>query len=416
METTDEKDIKKNINTEANVFTGPVDEKTYSIPPAAVRPSDVQGEIPEVQFAPPPMGDKGKNPFLEDEKDKQSAAAKKEAPPLAANPQLQDLPPAQKQEAAEILAETALKGYEKLHQLANWGLKISDRKIFKLQTKGEIDLATPIPYDNTGAKVPLGVFIQEYNQQIGDTLSVDPKWRAEVKPILTRVLAKRGHGMSDEQQLAYLVAEDAISKAVVFVQMKRQTGDILAFAREQTAASRQPPPVYAAPPPPPPPPPVQPQQQQPVYEQRAATPLDLQMQHTGANAPAGYFEQPAAQPVAPQPQQQTHVAPPPPPSQPVQHNNVPGAPNTSIDDNGNAQPKTGEPAISTNGNAQTNINPVDEGKEIMSQETEIKEGDVPRPDSFPYDALGIKKEKSKAPKKKAVKKAAPKKAANKKNR
>ena len=52
----------------------------------------------------------------------------------------------------------------------------------------------------------------------------------------------------------------------------------------------------------------------------------------------------------------------------------------------------------------------------MSQETEIKEGDVPRPDSFPYDALGIKKEKSKAPKKKAVKKAAPKKAANKKNR
>ena len=318
METTEK--IKK-VKTQTDVFGEAVNNKNYSQAPAQAAPVDVNNDIPEVAFQPPPVSDKSKNPFVDEMKEaeakkQQQEAKKMAAPPPPANPQLGDLPPQKKEEAAEILSKTIMSAYEKMNLLANEALKISDRKIFKMQSKGEINLGIQIPYDQSGNTIPLGSFIQEFNQGMAGTFTVDPKWRAEVEPVLTRVLAKHGHGMSDEQQLLYLFGEDIISKGAMFFQLKRTTYDILNFAKDQTANLNRPAEQQAPPPPPPPPP-----QQQPVYQAPPPPPppppppsgnsaVGLQDLHTGANAPTAYAApQPAAE-TAPAP---APVAPPPPP-------------------------------------------------------------------------------------------------------
>lgn len=290
---------------------GKVTDKAYSTTPIPVSAQQISQPIPETGFVAPPPPKADDYPFAEDmkqEKKQDQPAAAKPRPPDQFSAQIADLPPKEKQDAAEKLAETVLRAYGKAHQIANNMLKISDRKIFKLQTKGEIDLKIPIPYTQ-GDSVPLGEFIKEYNKQVSDTLTIDPEWRAAVKPVLTRVLAKYGHGLSDEHQLLYLVAEDLITKVSIFAAMKRQTSDVLEFAKTQTAEMKKP--AQAAPPPqqqqayqqPPPQQPAQPaaqQQQQPAPVQpvavaplavtaqdsaRVSSPLDMQNQYTGSNHP-----------------------------------------------------------------------------------------------------------------------------------
>lgn len=139
---------------------------------------------------------------------------------------------------AKQLAKVIIDSYEGLHALANKGLQFNERKLMKLQKEGLIDLSIPVPYDMSGSTIAAGDFIQQLNKNNEDTLTVSPQFKKEVTPVLTRVLQKRGAGMTDEQMLIYLFGKDIAVKGVLFFQVKSTMNEYLEQLKELTEAYR----------------------------------------------------------------------------------------------------------------------------------------------------------------------------------
>lgn len=139
---------------------------------------------------------------------------------------------------ARQLATMILDAYEGIHQLGNKQLQFSERNLRKLQKEGLIDLSIPVPIDASGNTLAAGEFIEEINKNNENTLTVSPKFKKDVMPVLTRVLEKRGAGMTDEQMLMYLFGKDLIVKGVMFVQVKSTMKEYLEQLKELTEAYR----------------------------------------------------------------------------------------------------------------------------------------------------------------------------------
>jgi hypothetical protein len=97
-----------------------------------------------------------------------------------------------------------------------------------------------------------GDFFKEYNNQVEGILKVSDEFKEEVTPVLERVLAKRGVGMTDEQLLMFMFGKDIAAKSMMFFQQKQQLNFMIQSIKEATAGQF----VQQAPPP-------QPQPQQP---------------------------------------------------------------------------------------------------------------------------------------------------------
>jgi hypothetical protein len=222
-----------------------VNEKSYAGGGAGQAP--VQ-DIAEPVFAPPKL-DMNTAPSKEELSGSKKSGNNNSSTSSAAsqpfNQEMNELSDPEKKKAAEQAALFAMSMYKGAHIWANANLvQISEKKINKLQMEGEIDLNIPVPYSHHGM-VRLGEFITEYNGQAGEILVVEKEFEEAVMPPLTRVLAKRGAGMSDEQFLLFMLGQDVIKKGIMISQMKGQVKDILSFAREQTAAARMRPVVNA---------------------------------------------------------------------------------------------------------------------------------------------------------------------------
>jgi hypothetical protein len=102
-----------------------------------------------------------------------------------------------------------------------------------------------------------GDFFKEYNQQVEGILKVSEEFKEEVTPVLERVLAKRGVGMTDEQLLMFMFGKDIAAKSMMFFQQKQQLNFMIQSIKEATAGQ------FSAPTPPPPTQQAQPQPQQP---------------------------------------------------------------------------------------------------------------------------------------------------------
>lgn len=225
-----------------------VNEKPYTTPNVNTSNVNLNAPIEEPRFAPPPIDTK-KNIRRDEPK----------APkPDPVNPEMRNLGKKDTEMAASHMAKLILQGYEWMHDLANKGLKVSERKLNKLQADGEINLNAMIDYDY-GKKIRAGDFFIEYNQQVSNVLQVSPEFKEEVTPILEKVLAKRGIGMTDEQMLMFLFGKDIAAKSMIFFQQKAQMNMMIASIKEATTSQY----AQAAPPPPPPSrPQPQPQPQQ----------------------------------------------------------------------------------------------------------------------------------------------------------
>jgi len=235
-----------------------VNEKAYSRPNVNTSGSEFTRPIEEPRYAPPPM-----------EKKKLYEDQPKPKEPI--NPELRDLPKKDKEMAASQMAKMIIQGYSWAHDLANKGLMISERKLDKLQEEGEINLNAMIDYDY-GRKMRAGEFFQEWNQQImkdGGVLQVSDEFKEEVTPVLERVLAKRGVGMTDEQLLMFMFGKDIAAKGLIFFQMKGQMNHMIQSIKNATMGQY-------APPPPPPPPPQQQQEPQQQYQPQPEPEPDFQ--------------------------------------------------------------------------------------------------------------------------------------------
>jgi hypothetical protein len=210
-----------------NPLDEPVLEKEYTKHNVRVNPKDFQTDIPEPSFMPPPMT----GGLTEEEK----TAPKKPQEPF--NPKMNDLSKKDKHDSAEKVAEMIMTGYKWANNFADESLLFNERKLMKLQQEGEIDLSIEIPFTPT-TTLTGEEFVQEFNEQTKGTIVVTKEFEEEVKPVLTRVLEKRGIGMTDEQYLIYLFGKDIAIKGFMFSQQLSVKKDMLNMLKEATQAMR----------------------------------------------------------------------------------------------------------------------------------------------------------------------------------
>jgi hypothetical protein len=238
----EEKDLNDTSNAEILDDFSPLDEpileKEYTKHNVRINPNEFRNDIPEPSFMPPPM-----NGMVNEEE-----KIKKPQEPF--NKELKDLPKKDKEMASEKVAEMCITTYKWLNDFADSKLLIDERKLNKMQQNGEIDLSVEIPMGSTS--LTAFEFVQEYNEQSKGTISVSKEFEEEVRPVLTRVLEKRGIGMTDENYLAYLVVKDLVVKGFMAKQSLNVKKDILSTLKEATMLIRgnaQPQPQpYQAPP------------------------------------------------------------------------------------------------------------------------------------------------------------------------
>jgi hypothetical protein len=248
---------KFNTNTDAsfsddyNPLDEAVNEKPYSQPNFSASGDSLNQSIPEPNYTAPPIGNE--NAYKDINKDNAGGGFNTSQ---TVNPSLNEVPNEDKKMAAKHLANLIMDAYEQIHVFANYSLKFPERKINKLVQDGEVDLNAPIVYDY-GTTISGGEFIKQFNEQTKDTLQVSDEFKKDVKPVLQRVLEKKGAGLTDEQYLIYAFGKDAALKGVTFFQIKQQMKDVIETMkehtqayREATAAAQQSGGTYTPPPPP----------------------------------------------------------------------------------------------------------------------------------------------------------------------
>jgi len=167
----------------------------------------------EQEFVPPPITD-----------EKTQTVKPKEAPkPI--NQELNELSQKEKDKAAKMTANAVLDGYSWLWSKASVLIKISNSRVKKLEEKGLIDTSAKIPFGRDEIKIREA--IRQYNEMGGNPFEVTEEFKDEVRPVLARVLAKKGIGMTDEQYLLYLFGKDIAEKLIIFKELWKQRNDYI---------------------------------------------------------------------------------------------------------------------------------------------------------------------------------------------
>lgn len=222
-------------NGGGNPFDKPVNEKPYTRPNITVNPGDLQGDIPEPSFTPPPINLNAVPGGTPNQPSASAPPPPKKEPPKPLNPDMEGMAKRDSSKAASHVANMIMGGYEWLNQFASKGMVFPESKLNKLARTGEIDFSIQIPYDYASSQtMSLGEFVQEYNSQNKNAFEVSEKFKQEVTPVLKRVLEKRGVGMTDEQYLVYLFGKDISVKAVMFASARSQMSQMLKMFKEMT--------------------------------------------------------------------------------------------------------------------------------------------------------------------------------------
>jgi len=209
----------------------PVNDKPYASSGIAVTEEEMKAPIGEPKFGAPPL----RKPTPEGGTSDKKPEGKPKQEPF--NKDFSNLSKKDAEVSAEHSAKMLLNGYEWLHNMANQFIPISEKKLNRLQADGEIDLNAMIPYEY-GKEMRAGDFFMQYNQQVSQVFVVSDEFKEEFVPLCTKVLAKRGIGMTDEQRLAYMVGQDIATKAIMGFQIKKGQKNMIDSIKENTEAMR----------------------------------------------------------------------------------------------------------------------------------------------------------------------------------
>lgn len=174
--------------------------------------------IPEPSFEFPPEDDD------EIEIDEPKKRERKEQVPF--NQEMEDMTPTESKKSAEHMAKMAMMVYKGLHKFPNDWIKISEDKIRDLHNKGEINLNATISLAD-GSKHTLENFIQNYNSGMEGSFTVSQEFEDEIMPLLTKILKKKGIGLTDEEQLLFLLFMDLAQKGYQFSLLYKVKKDTL---------------------------------------------------------------------------------------------------------------------------------------------------------------------------------------------
>lgn len=190
----------------------------------------------------------------------------------------QDMPQGEKNKSSEELAKMLVDAYAgNVPKAFAYMAKIKDSKLQALVREGAIEPNLVLRPDN----ITIGEYIEQSNSEIDKAFAVTPEWKAEITPVLHRVLQKRNWGVTDEQILMYYVGSHLVQCGVIAMQVMNNNKKFLQQMADMTAAFRRsgnlptepiagedtPPPPPPAPMPPPPPMPTEPEVLEPEVEE-----------------------------------------------------------------------------------------------------------------------------------------------------
>jgi len=198
-----------------------VDVKEYGQVNVNMTEQEKNSSIPEPSFDFPP--DFQDEPEFEESQSSPKRERKEQVP---FNESMEDMTPTESKKSAEGMAKMAMMVYEYLHKFPNDAVKFNEDKIRVLHNKGDINLSARITLpDNTNPT--LEDFIKQYNYGMEGSFTVSQEFKDEVMPLLTRILKKKGVGLTDEEQLAFLVVMDLFQKGNQFFMLYKVKKDTL---------------------------------------------------------------------------------------------------------------------------------------------------------------------------------------------
>lgn len=152
------------------------------------------------------------------------------------NPAVEDMTTKELNMKAKQTAQFALKTYRQGMTLSGNLFKISEDKFHRRIANGRYEaeiLNVEIPRAN-GRSMTILDFISDYNAQIDEILGIGEdydeeweKWQKDIEPVLTRVLAKHGWVMTDEQYLITEIGKDILTRIGASITMQMTNNSIL---------------------------------------------------------------------------------------------------------------------------------------------------------------------------------------------
>lgn len=200
----------------------PVKERNYT--QHKVTDAQMMEDLDEPTFQPPSFSDM-------DDDDSEAE------PSRPFNQEYSELDGKEKTMGAKMMVEMAIDLYEKGCGLLGKIPEISEAKLDRLISEGEIDANIQIPTES--GDLPIKDFAREYNDSIKDAFSVSDDFKEKIKPPLERIFKKRGIGLTDEQLVGYYFAGDFITKGVQVVMLHKTTKGIFDALKENTLALRE---------------------------------------------------------------------------------------------------------------------------------------------------------------------------------
>jgi hypothetical protein len=149
-----------------------------------------------------------------------------------ANPYVENLDKKDQRAASAAMADAVLDGYSQLNGFGNKLIQFDAPKIEEMMRKGEIDPNVSLPVN--GQNIGILDYINEYNTQTSDVISVSDEFKDKVRPVMIRVMMKRGIGMTDEQLLAYYFGVDILTKGAMIYGLRKQNASLLETLKEMS--------------------------------------------------------------------------------------------------------------------------------------------------------------------------------------
>ena len=165
-------------------------------------------------------------------------------PVSSANPYVENLDKKDQRVASQAMVETVLDGYSQVMGFANRLIQFNISKVKKMIRDGEIDPNLLIPV--SGTPMTILEYMNEYNNQTKEVISVSQEFKDKVRPPLLRIFMKRNIGMTDEQLVGYYFIVDIVTKASIVFSLRNQNNELIKSIKEMSAGYTQPPQAVAS--------------------------------------------------------------------------------------------------------------------------------------------------------------------------
>ena len=206
------------------LLDSPVDTKAYG---KGIGAQNIpKGDIPEAKFTPP------KN-IVDDSAPKDVQQIPKADPIQPLNAEANVMTDAEKRAGAELTVGAFWSGYEKINQFMGAILQFPVEKRIKMHHEDKLDLNMKVKVAIDGTMVTVNEFYEQYNKDVKEIFTTDPKLRARLEEPMKREAIRLGLIMSDKQVILLGLGEDLISKLVQCVALKRAINNFTEAMVEQ---------------------------------------------------------------------------------------------------------------------------------------------------------------------------------------